>query len=192
MTIIDSKRRIFAMYKQTCEFCKNFKTMKLLCFLAIFAVIMTAGCAPEVRTESVDLKAVNDAITQLADKYMHAWNAKDIDVLTELAADDGLFCGTDPSEVLVKKTLIDMWTAAFSDPIDYSYNIDTRKIKLADDGKSAIVIEQITVGDWSPIMQVRQTFQIIKTDNNWEIYFLDWGFIAKNEDVGKLNKALQG
>ena len=166
--------------------------MKKICFLTIFAVMITAGCNPKVKTESVDLNAVNDTITQLADKYMNAWNARDIDVLTALVADDGLFCGSDPSELLDKTSLINMWTQAFSDTTtDYSYDINIRKIKLTADGKSAIVMEHITVGGWSPMMQIRQTYQIVKTSNNWEIEFHSWGFIAKNEDVEKLNKTLE-
>ena len=166
--------------------------MKNIYFFLIIAVIITAGCNQNVKTESVDLSVLNETIIQLDDKYMNAWNTKDVDVLTELIADDGMFFGTDPSEIMDKTALIDMYTELFSDTTaNYSYVIDIRKIKLAADGKSAIIVDYIDLYDWSPLIPLRHTSQFVKIDNNWKIDFIAWGLIAKNEDIDKLNKALE-
>ncbi len=165
--------------------------MKKIYFFAILAVILTAGCTPKVRTEAVDLNAVKDTIDQLAEKYLNALISRDIDVLATLVADDGLFCGTDPSELFDKPTLVNYWTQMISDTTnDYSYKVDQRKIRVAADGKSAIVMEYITAGSWSPVMKIRQTYQVVKNDNKWQIDYISWGFLVRNEDVGKVNKAL--
>jgi len=166
--------------------------MKKIYFITILAVMITAGCKPTVNTGSIDQSALNDTIAQMADKYQDAWNTKAIDVLDSLVSDDGLFFGSDPSEILDKASLLKMWAQAFSDTTTvYNYAIDIRKIKLNADGKSAIVIEQLTVADWSPRIHIRQTLQFVKVGDKWKIDFIDWAFIAKNEDVEKLNKALE-
>lgn len=103
-----------------------------------------------------------------------------------------MFFGTDPSELLDKTGLLAMCTQLFSDKTtNYNYNIISRKIKLATDGNSALIIEYIDMDDWTPLLKMRQTYQIVKTTNDWKIDFIAWGFIAKNEEVEKLGKALQ-
>ena len=160
--------------------------------MLIFCLAIIAGCAPKVQTEEVDLNAVNETITQLVDKYHNAWNAEDIDVINAIVANDGLFCGSDPSEQLDKTALLNMYEQLFADTAtDYSYSIDLRKIKLAADGNSAIVMDHIIMNGWTPLMQMRQTVQIVKTGNAWEIDYISWSFIAKNEDVERLNKTLE-
>lgn len=165
--------------------------MKKNNFLFILVVMMIAGCQPKHETESVDLKAMNETITQLADTYMKAWNAEDMNVLMAFATDDGMFCGSDPFELMDKASLEIMFSQVFEDTTaDYSYTIDVRKIKLALDGRSAIVMEHISM-PWSPLLKMRQTFQFVKTADDWKIDYISWGFIANNEDVWKLNKALE-
>ena len=168
--------------------------MKNIYFITIWAGMMSAGCQPKAPTApaKVDLNAVNDTITKLADKYLKAWNAEDMEELSALIADDGEFYGSDPAELMDKTSLLEMYTQFFSDTTtDYSYDIDIRKIRPAADGKSAIVVEYITLDDWSPVIPLRQTSHLVKTGNDWKIDFIAWGLIAKNEDVEKLNKALE-
>lgn len=166
--------------------------MKKIYFLTIFAVLLTVGCQQKDQIETVDLNATNDAITQILDEYLDAWNTKDIERLTEMVADDGMFCGSDPSELLDKSSLKKMFIQLFSDTTtNYNYIIDLRKVKIATDGKSAIAIEHIDMSGWSPMIQMRQTFQIVKSNNKWEIDYIGWGFLSKNENVEKLNKALE-
>lgn len=167
--------------------------MKKIYFLSIIILMIAVGCQQKEQIESVDLKATNDTVTQLLDEYLDAWNAKDIDALNAMVADDGLFCGSDPSELLDKLALKKMFVQLFSDTTNnYKYIIDVRRIKVAKDGKSAIAMEHIIMSGWSPKMQMRQTFQIVKTNNKWEIDYIGWGFLTKNENVEKLNNALEG
>ncbi len=166
--------------------------MKKLYFLAIVAAIIATGCEPQVKTEPVDQNALNTEITQLADKYLNAWNSENIEVLSSMIADDGLFVGSDPTELMDKASLIKMYSNLFSDTLtDFSYDIDIRNIKLADDGKSAIVVEYFNIKDWSPIIPLRQTSQFVYNGDSWQIDFIAWGLIVKNENVDKLNKALE-
>ncbi len=165
--------------------------MKKMKILFILVAIIATGCQPKVENQSVSLIDINETLTQLADRYMNAWNTKDMDALMALASEDGMFCGSDPSELMDKASMELMFKQVFSDTIsDYRYTIDVRKIKLASDAKSAIVMEHISM-PWSPKLKMRQTFQFVKCTDEWEINFLSWGFLANNEDVPILNKTLE-
>ena len=165
--------------------------MKNLHFLTILALLLTAGCNPIVETESVDLDAVNDTITLEITKYQNAWNAKDIDVFTELVSDDCRFFGSDPSEILDKAGLINMYAEYFAESTDFSYSVELREVMPASDGKSAIVVEHITMSGWTPKMPMRHSTHFVKVNDTWKIDFISWGFIVRNDDVQKLNEVLQ-
>jgi uncharacterized protein (TIGR02246 family) len=164
--------------------------MKKIYYLMVVATIMLVSCQP--KTVPVDSAATKIAVTTLLDKYNSAWNAKDVSSLTALLTDDGLFCGTDPSELMDKKTLSNGWTQAMSDTsMNFNYSIDKREIRIAADGNSAIALEQFYMKAMSQKMPARLIFHVVKSGDNWMIDFLSWNFIPKNEDLEKLYKALE-
>jgi len=166
--------------------------MKKICYFALLAVMITSGCQPKVQNKPVDLTAVKEEITTLMDKYLNAFNAKDVDTLTALFADDGLFCGTDPTELMDKKALSDMMTQSLADTsVNWSYSVDKLEIRVAADGISAIVLEQFTMSGISPKIPLRLIYHVVKAGDNWMFDFISWSFIPKNEDIVKLNKALE-
>jgi ketosteroid isomerase-like protein len=166
--------------------------MKKIYCLILLAVLITAGCQPKVQNKPVDMTAVKGEITILMDKYLNAFNTKDVNTITGLVADDGLFCGTDPSELMDKKALSDMMTQSLADTSAiYSYSVDKREIRVAADGSSAIVLEQFTMPGISPKIPTRLIYHVVKAGDKWMFDFISWSFIPKNEDIVKLNKALE-
>jgi uncharacterized protein (TIGR02246 family) len=164
---------------------------KTICIFSIVVIIITA-CQPKTKTVPVDTAATKIAVTTLLDKYNSAWNAKDVSTMTALLTDDGLFCGTDPSELMDKKTLSAGWTQAMSDTsMNFNYSVDKREIRIAADGNSAIALEQFYMKAISQKMPARLIFHVVKSGDNWMIDFLSWALIPKNEDIGKLYKALE-
>jgi uncharacterized protein (TIGR02246 family) len=166
--------------------------MKKTIYIFSIAVILITACQPKSETVAVDTSAAKIAVTTLLDKYNSAWNAKDVSTLTALLTDDGLFCGTDPSELMDKKTLSAGWTQAMSDTsMNYNYSVDKREMRIAADGNSAIALEQFYMKAICPKIPVRLIFHLVKSGDNWMIDFLSWALIPKNEDIGKLNIALE-
>jgi uncharacterized protein (TIGR02246 family) len=166
--------------------------MKKIFYLMFMAVMIITACHPKTKTVPVDTAAAKIAVTTLLDKYNSAWDAKDVSTMTELLTDDGLFCGTDPSELWDKKTLSAGWTQAMSDTsMNFNYSVDKREIRIAADGNSAIALEQFYMKAISQKMPARLIFHVVKSGDNWMIDFLSWAFIPKNEDIGKLYKALE-
>ena len=166
--------------------------MKKIYCSTLLAVIVAAGCQPKVQNKTVDITTVKEEITTLMDQYLKAFNTKDVNTITTLITDDGLFCGTDPSELLDKKALSDMMTQSLADTtMNWSYSVDKREIRVAADGSSAIVLEQFTMPGISSKIPTRIVYHVVKAGDKWMFDFISWSFIPKNEDIGKLNKALE-
>ena len=165
--------------------------MKRTFYVMLVAVMIITACQSKTKIVPVDTAAAKVAISTVLDKANSAWNAKDANTLISLLTDDGLFCGTDPSEFWDKKTLSDLWTQGFADTSFVgNFSIDKREIRVAADGNSAIAVEQSYMKVISQKIPVRLIYHVVKSGDNWMFDFLSWGFIPKNEDIVKLNKAL--
>ncbi len=91
-----------------------------------------------------------------------------------------------------KTAFLEMCSQFFADTTAaYSYNVDMRKIKISPGGKSAVIMERITFPEWNPQMPICQTSHLVQTNDQWKIDFISLGFIIKNDDVAKVNEALQ-
>ncbi len=130
-------------------------------------------------------------LEKISDRYLDAWNKKDLKTLEQLTADDGEFYGSDPEEVMDKQALMEMYSRFFEDTTSsYLYTVDSRKIRISPGGNSAVIMERITFPEWSPKMPMCQTLHVINTNGHWTIDFICWGFIIKNDDVERLNDLL--
>ena len=168
--------------------------MKRDILFAILAIIFVAGCQPkvqDVQDEPVDLATVKDSISLVIDNYLKAVNGKDLEAYSNLLADDGLFCGSDPREFWNKNQVVDLMKQQFADTsFNWTLSPTKQEIKVASDGKSAIIVNQYLITELSPKIPMREITHLIKTDNKWLISFNSWNFITENENVGKLNQAL--
>jgi ketosteroid isomerase-like protein len=164
---------------------------KIICLFSI-AVLIIASCQPKPKIVPVDSEAAKVLISALLDKYNSAFKAKDANTLIASLTSDALACGTDPSEFWNKKQITDGWTQAFADTsLKINYSIDKREIRLAADGNSALVVEQYVMPFLSSKIPIRTIYRTVKVDGNWMLDFISWSFIPKNDDISKLNKALE-
>ena len=164
--------------------------MKRNVLIACIAAIVFA-CQPKPQPVVVDLAAAKAEVNALMDSYLKAFNAKDVNTLTTFITDDGLYCGTDPAELMDKKSTTDAWTMAFSDTTsNYAIVLDKREIRVGADGNSAIVMEQEFFNP-TPKIQLRVVSHAVKTAEGWKLDFISWSLIPKNEDIGKLIMAVQ-
>jgi ketosteroid isomerase-like protein len=169
----------------------NIKMKKIFCVFSV-AVIIIAACQPKTKIVPVDAEAAKALISGLLDKYNSAFKAKDTNTLIASLTSDVLACGTDPSEFWDKKQIADGWTQAFADTsLKINYSIDKREIRLSADGNSALVVEQYIMSLLSSKIPIRSVYHTVKVDGNWMLDFISWNFIPKNEDISKLNKALE-
>lgn len=159
-------------------------------YFFVFLAVMLVACQP--KSKPVDLATSKSEVNSLLEKYLHAWNSRDVNTLSILLTEDGLFCGTDPTEFFDKKIVVSGWTQAFSDTANhFSYSVEKREIRVTSDGNSAIAVEQYTMKEFMPKIQWRLVNHLVKTSDGWKFDFISWNLIPKNEDIPKLNKALE-
>ena len=138
------------------------------------------------------IEAEKDAVADLFNKYYSALNAKDAAILVTFLTEDALVCGTDPSEFWNKEEITELWTQSLADTtFKINITIDKRKIRVAEDGNSAVVVEQYILPFLSSKIPIRTVSHAVETNDKWMIDFMSFNLIPKNEDISKLNKALE-
>jgi uncharacterized protein (TIGR02246 family) len=166
--------------------------MKRTFYLMLVAVMIITACQSKAKIVPVDTAAAKVAVTTVLDKYNSAMKAKDANAIMTLLTTDGLYCGTDSKELMDKVSLSNMMNQTFADTsLKVNYSIDKREIRIATDGNSALAVEQMFFKAFSQKIPMRMVYHLVKNGDNWLFDFVSWNFIPDNEDIGKLNKALE-
>ena len=164
---------------------------KLLLVLLIVAMVLTF-CQTNTKVLPADLTAAQIAVTKVLDAHWSAVKAKDADAVIALLTDDVLSCGTDSKEFWNKTDMYNNIRQMFADTsLKIDITIDKREIRIAKDGNSAIALEQMFMKPFSQKIPVRNIYHLVKINDIWQFDFTSVSFIPNNEDIGKLNKALE-
>jgi uncharacterized protein (TIGR02246 family) len=140
----------------------------------------------------VDMTESEVAVTRVLDAHWFAVKAKDADAVIALVTDDFLSCGTDSKEFWNKTDMHNTVKQMFANTkLNIDITIDKREIRVTRDGNSAIALEQMFLKPYSQKIPVRTVYHLVKDNNTWLIDFTSTGFIPDNEDIDKLNKALE-
>ena len=141
---------------------------------------------------SVNMTESKDAVAKVLDAHWSALKAKDADAVIALVSEDFLSCGSDPKEFWNKTEMynnVKQMLANSEFKIDIIVN--KREIRISKDGNSAIAFEQMFLTPYSQKIPVRTVYHLVKENNSWLIDFTSTGFIPNNDDIDKLNKALE-
>lgn len=164
--------------------------MKNIYIIFSIAAVMMTACQQTPKTASVDIEAEKAVIDSIFDTFYAAFSAKDVATLTSYLTEDVLCCGTDPSEFWNKQQITDLWAQMLADSAPEINYISERKIKVTADGRSAVAVDQYMMSAFSPKIPWRNVYHLVKTNDHWMIEFFSSSFIPKNEDIQKLNEAL--
>ena len=166
--------------------------MKSKPYLILTTLLVMVACQPKTELEPVDVGAAEAAVTSILDNYHAAMIAGNANECMSFLENKGLYCGTDPKELWDKETISNAMTEAMADTsFTINYAIDKRIIRIAGDGKTALALEQFTMNALSEKIPIRLISHLMKTDENWTIDFISWSFVPLNEDIAKLNEALE-
>jgi len=136
-------------------------------------------------------EAINE-ISRILDAHWSALNARDADAVIALLSEDFLSCGSDPNEFWNKSEMYNTVKQMLaSSEFKMDITVDKREIRIAKDGNSAIALEQMFLIPYSQKIPVRTVYHFVKENNTWLIDFTSTGFIPNNDDIEKLNKALE-
>ena len=160
--------------------------------IIITAIVLFAGVSfgQTSKIATVDIEAEKTALNELMDKFESAFKNQDVSTLASFLTEDALSCGTDPSEFWNKQQITDLWTQMLVNTGPEMNYIGDRKIKVAPDGTSAIIVTQFIVPFYSPKMPWRQVYHCVKSNDKWMILFSNVAFIPYNEDIQKLNETI--
>ena len=133
-----------------------------------------------------------NAVDKVLNDHWAALKAKDADVVISLVSEDFLSCGSDPKEFWNKTDMYNTVKQMLANSeLKIDITVDKREIRVSKDGNSAIAFEQMFLTPYSQKIPVRTVYHLVKENNNWLIDFTSTGFIPKNEDIDKINKALE-
>lgn len=164
--------------------------MKKTYFPMLVVILFFTSCQMKTKTATIDPVSAKAEVSKTLDNIDAALKAKDAKTFLSFYTEDGLFCGTDPTEMWDKagftKAITDMLAdKTMSSEMKYTKN----EILLDKGGNSANVLRQFST-DWSKPIMIRGTMHLIKADNKWMVDFSSMALIPDNKDLSKLTAAL--
>jgi len=166
--------------------------MKEIIFVLFIFAMVFVSCQTKTNVIPVDMTESKEAVTRVLEAHWSAVKAKDADAVISLVTDDFVSCGTDPKEFWNKTDMYNTVKQMFANTeLKIDITVDRREVRIAKDGNSAIAFEQMFLKPYSQKIPVRTVYHLVKDNNTWLIDFTSTGFIPNNEDINKLNKALE-
>ncbi len=166
--------------------------MKENLFVLFIFAILFESCQTKNNVMPVDITESKEAVTRVLEAHWSSVKAKDADAVIALVTDDFLSCGSDPDEFWNRADMYNSIRQMFSNTeLNIDITVDKREIRIAGDGNSAIAFVQMFMKPYSQKIPVRTVYHLVKDNNTWLIDFTSTAFIPFNEDIDKLNKALE-
>ena len=162
--------------------------------MTIIPIILLAAtsCQQKIKVVPVDLNAAKTAVLELLDKSYSAFNARDVNTYMEFFTDDVLLCGTAPAAFWNKTEASEVITNVLADTsLNVNLKVNNREVRISKDGNSAVVVDEMFVNFISPKVQIRLDYHLVKNNDIWKIDFCTNNLIPYNEDLPKINKALE-
>lgn len=162
------------------------------------AALMLLACQPPATEEAetaapVDVQQVESEVRAFVADFMAAQKRFDFEAIRGMTADDGLFMGTDPGELFGKDELMgEMQRISEIEGVDLDFTVDEERIRVADDGQSAVVVQQFMLDLISQHIPVRWTYHLVKEGDGWLVDVTNIALIPLNRDLRRIDAAFEG
>jgi hypothetical protein len=143
-----------------------------------------------VNQTAIDTAQARQDLNTMADELHRLFKNKDLAFVDKYMAKDGIYMGTDPSEILNYDDFRAYQQQMLNDP---AVNIPDYKISRRDiviHGTSALIIDQFLFPDISEKVMLRNISHARHENGKWVVDMYSWNFIPKNEDIPKIDRAL--
>ncbi|AWH86231.1 hypothetical protein HYN59_14425 [Flavobacterium album] len=169
--------------------------------LALILMAFITGCgkkeAEKTAVETTkempsDKETAKKEVIALMDTFHNALKSKNGAGFKNLLDKDGLYCGTDPTEIYNRDTYAENMAEALNDPTlgTIAYTVDTREIRVDETATAATIMEQYKIALFSPEIPWRLVSHAVKKDGTWIIDFLSFTLVPTNAQQDKMNKAV--
>ena len=170
--------------------------MKKMHYILVLAVVFVTACQVKISATPVDTAAVRMEATSMLNKLHQAMQSMDKMAMGNMLSEDALVLGTDPQEIMDKQGALAMMDQGGNVTYDEGSrltprDLNTRKVQVSDDGKGALIVEQLMIPQFSKVMPVRLITHMKQTPEGWKFDFMSWNFIPANKDLTTIDKALE-
>ena len=154
--------------------------------------MLITSCKQNTKVIPVDINAAKTAVTELLDKSYAAFNSRDSATYFSFFADYALLCGTAPNSFWNKSEMSKVICQVLANTsLDVNLKVNKREVRISKDGNSAVVVDEMFVNFISPKVQIRLDYHLVKNNDIWQIDFCSNNLIPTNEDLTKINRALE-
>lgn len=167
-------------------------------FTLALSLALTTSCeknkttSTEETIETTDPATAKSEIIANMDKFHDAFRNKKAEDIKILLNENGLYCGTDPSETFGYEGFIQYLNLKLTNPAigTIGYKIDRREISLdKNNPTNAIVVDQFKMDVFTQNIMWRMVSHLTKKDNVWKIDFISLTLVPENDIVPAINIA---
>lgn len=142
-------------------------------------------------TVTVDQDSLKIEVVTFMDKFHDALKNKKIEEIKKLIDINGLYCGTDPTEIFSQPSFINYLNLKLNNPAigTIEYAIDRREMIFDENNQSAIVVDQFKMDVFTQNIPWRMVTRVIKKDNVWKTDFISFSITPDNDVIHAVNIA---
>lgn len=175
--------------------------MKNYIILLGLALSLATGCEQKTTISETteasaekpsDPETLKNEVVALMDSFHNAMKNKKADDFKNLLDPNGYYCGTDPTETHNRDAYAQQMAEFLNNPAigTIAYTVDLRQIRVAEDGKTAVIMEQYKMDLVSPEIPWRLVSHAVKKDGVWLLDFLSFTLVPTNEQQALINDAV--
>ncbi|HET9431425.1 MAG TPA: nuclear transport factor 2 family protein [Chitinophagaceae bacterium] len=141
-------------------------------------------------TEALDTVQARKDLNTMADDMHSTFKKKDISFIEKYMSRNGIYLGTDPVEILNYNDYVSYMQKLVSDTALHisDYTISRRDITI--NGTSALIIDQLYMPEISKKLMLRNICHANFENGKWVVDMYAWNFLAKNEEIPRIDKAV--
>lgn len=148
------------------------------------------GIGTGSQTATIDTAKARKDLNKMLDNMRDEFSRKSVGYIDKYMAKDGLFMGTDPSELWNFEEMRHYTTEQFKDTNfkSFDYKVEQRIIRIH--GTSANLVEQFMLPGLSSKLMFRNVAHARYEKGRWVVDMLTYNVVPKNEDFLKIEKVL--
>lgn len=147
---------------------------------------MTTTTAPAGPTDTAQARR---DLTAILDSMHQSFTRRDASYIDRYMTEDGLYMGTDPTEILTRADFRNYQDTALKNP-SFNPQLNVRERIIRIHGASANLVEQYMAPGLSQKVMLRNVAHARYENGRWMVDMLTYNVIPKNEDFPKIERAL--
>lgn len=169
------------------------RTITLLA-LALTLTVTTA-CNDKHNAATTEKKAdaekTRNEVIEVTKKFHAAYQARQIEPIRAMLLDNGLYCDTDPEQILSRDPFIQHLTQKLLNPAvgTIQYKIDQQEIIFNEAMDEATIVEKYKINIFSQFIPWRMVSHVVWKKDAWKYDFISFSLTPSNDVLPAVNAA---